>query len=307
MKRLITPCLTLALLAGCQGQARPPSPQDPFLFGPTRVPPPGTGAASRSADPYYWGIAPRAERFPAGPERSLAGGTSEPVGEPRLPKSSRLRKSAVASGPEPDTIAPAAEPGLLAGRERLVRILPPRTGAAAADPRCTPQPAQTRASLSRPSPCPAPRRRADISELPAVGGSESASEDRRGGEAAGFRLVSGSEGDGLAEESARVEPAVATETVSPPSRYGHAADYSWVRGKLEHSQIDGRWKLRYIPIDGQTDEYGGSVVVSDPAVLSGCERGEHLELRGEVAGSDAEDGFAPLYEVAEVERLGESR
>jgi len=38
-------------------------------------------------------------------------------------------------------------------------------------------------------------------------------------------------------------------------------------------------------------------------VLSGCERGEHLELRGEVGGSDAEDGFAPLYEVAEVERL----
>jgi hypothetical protein len=146
----------------------------------------------------------------------------------------------------------------------------------------------------------------DISELPAVGGSESTSEDRRAREAAGFRLVSGSEADGLAQEPARVEPAVATETVSPQTLYGHAPDYSWVRGKLEHSQIDGRWKLRYIPIDGQTDEYGGSVVVSDPAALSGYERGEHLELRGEVADSDAEGGFAPLYEVAEVERLSGS-
>jgi len=299
MKRLITPCLILALLAGCRGQARPPSPQDPFLFGPTRVPPPGTGAASRAGDPYYRGVAPRAERLPAGPRSSLAVGTSDPAGPTTVPPPGRL---AVASRPEPATIAPA-EPGLLAGRERLVRILPPRTGAVAADPRCTPGGTRAGGSLSRPDPCPAPRRRVDISELPAVGGSESASEDRRAGEAAGFRLVSGSEGKGLAEEPARVEPAVAAETVSPQSLYGHAADYSWVRGKLEHSQIDGRWKLRYIPIDGQTDEYGGSVVVSDPAVLSGCERGEHLELRGEVAGSGAEDGFAPLYEVAEVERL----
>jgi len=217
MKRLITLCLTLALLVGCRGQAPPPTAKDPFLFGPTRVPPPGTGAASRSADPYYRGVAPRAQLPPAGPQRSLAVGTNDPAEPTTVPPPSHL---AVASRPEPTTIAPA-EPGLLAGRERLVRILPPRTGAAAAaDPRCTPRRAQARGSLSRPNPCPAPRRRADISELPAVGGSESASEDRRGGEAAGFRLVSGSEGEGLAEP-ARVEPAVATETVSPQSRYGH--------------------------------------------------------------------------------------
>lgn len=299
MKRLITPWLTLTLLAGCQGQARPPSPQDPFLFGPTRVPPPGTGAASQPADPYYRGVAPQAQRPPADPQSSLAAGTNNAAEPTTVPSPNRL---AVASRPEPKTIAPQ-EPGLLAGRERLVRILPPRTGAAAAGPRGTPGGTHTGGSLSRPTPSPAPRRRVDISELPAVGGSKSASEDRRGGAARGFRLVSGADGEGRGDKSMRVDPAVASETVSPQPLYGHAPDYSWVRGKLEYSQIDDRWKLRYIPIDGQTDEYGGSVVVSDPAVLSGCERGEHIELRGEVAGSDAEGGFAPLYEVAEVVRL----
>jgi len=306
MMRLVTLCVAVALLAGCRGQARPPSPEDPFLFGPTRVPPPGTGATTgRPADPYYRGIAPRAQPPSVHPQGV------PPVGASSANTVSPPQRLSVAIRPE-RTATASADAGLLAGRDRVVRILPPRTGAAPlAEPRgtsgSTPPDARARGSSFGSAPSRSPRRRVDISELPPVGGSRSASQQRRDGDPAGFRLVSASEEEGRAGESARVEPAVATQAVSPQSLYGHADDYSWVRGKLEHSQLDGRWKLRYIPIDGQTDEYGGSVVVSDPAVLSGCERGQFIELRGEVAAADPDDGFAPLYEVAKVERLGQSR
>jgi len=326
MKRLIAPCLAFALVAGCQGRARPPSPNDPFLFGPTRVPPPGTGAAAhRPADPYYRGAVSGAAQPTGGPRGSQAAGESGPADPTRVPPpgrfamGSRARRTSSTPGavaeaaPQVAGTAPAAAAwpssgatgsGLLAGRERYVRVLPPRTGAvgvagphtAPADPgsgdaRCDPVPSRPR------------RRRVDISELPPAGSADSASGGRGADATGGFRLVSASGGGNSGSEPAGVTTAAAAEAVSPRSHYGHGPDYSWVHGKLEHSQIDGRWKLRYIPVDGQTDRYGGSVVVADPSVLSGYERGEYLELRGRLAASDPEGGYAPLYEVAEVERL----
>jgi hypothetical protein len=95
---------------------------------------------------------------------------------------------------------------------------------------------------------------------------------------------------------------VASAGFTAPSDYGYDPDYRWVRGKLEYSQIDRKWKLRYIPIDGETDAFGGSVVLSDAAKLEGCQRGDFLLVRGKPADEEAPKGFAPVYEVAEVER-----
>ena len=88
-------------------------------------------------------------------------------------------------------------------------------------------------------------------------------------------------------------------------RFGYLTDYSRLRGKLEYLERDGCWKLRYIPIDGVTDKYGGSVVIDDSEVLSGLERGDFVELRGRIAKQpkDAAD-FAPVYQVADVRALG---
>ena len=89
-----------------------------------------------------------------------------------------------------------------------------------------------------------------------------------------------------------------------PARYGHDAAYAWLRGRLEYSEIDRRWKLRYIPIDGQTDQYGGSVVLGDTSLLTGLERGDFVEVRGKLLGSAQGDGgFAPVYEVAQIKPL----
>ena len=46
------------------------------------------------------------------------------------------------------------------------------------------------------------------------------------------------------------------------ARYGHEPNYGRIRGRLEYSKASGLWKIRYIPIDGSTDSFGGSVVIN---------------------------------------------
>ncbi len=56
MNRYFAPILVGLFLAGCTSQDQVPS-SDPFLVGRTRIPPPGTGAATgKVADPYYPGM-----------------------------------------------------------------------------------------------------------------------------------------------------------------------------------------------------------------------------------------------------------
>ena len=87
-------------------------------------------------------------------------------------------------------------------------------------------------------------------------------------------------------------------------RYGYSTDYRRLRGRLEFLESQKQWKLRYIPIDGKTDKYGGSVVIAPPDALAGCERGDFLELEGQLSERDSDSGdFAPAYEVTKVRSL----
>jgi hypothetical protein len=90
---------------------------------------------------------------------------------------------------------------------------------------------------------------------------------------------------------------------SATALYGYDPNYAWLRGKLEYSQVDRQWKLRYIPVEGDNDDYGGSVVLSNSAALSGYERGDLVEVHGRVQSQQAKKGFAPLYEVADIKPL----
>ena len=42
------------------------------------------------------------------------------------------------------------------------------------------------------------------------------------------------------------------QSTSDRERYGYDPQYKWLRGKLEYSEREGRWKLRYIPVHGET-------------------------------------------------------
>ena len=79
--------------------------------------------------------------------------------------------------------------------------------------------------------------------------------------------------------------------------YSHHNAYTWLRGKLEYSTAGRRWKLRYIPIDGQTDQFGGSVVLPNSPQLEQFHAGDMVTLEGSIGNSPAEHGsFSPLYE-----------
>jgi hypothetical protein len=99
----------------------------------------------------------------------------------------------------------------------------------------------------------------------------------------------------------------ATPSTSPEgsASYAHDGGYSWLRGKLEYSAAGRRWKLRYIPIDGQTDSYGGSVILSEAASLEGFRPGEFVTVHGTVGKDAAVSGsFSPRYNLERIERQG---
>ncbi len=124
---------------------------------------------------------------------------------------------------------------------------------------------------------------------------------------------------GLAAEPARFRPATgavpiksrsASTTAGRPSfstttaDYAFDADYKWLTGSLEYSRTDRRWKLRYIPIDGDTDAYGGSVLLPETADLDNYQPGDFVTIRGQIAARGPDDrGFAPLYRYEQIERL----
>lgn len=83
--------------------------------------------------------------------------------------------------------------------------------------------------------------------------------------------------------------------------YGIAGDYETLHGRLEYSQSSRQWKLRYIPIDGQTDQYGGSVVLSDSPALASLHAGDFVIASGRVASQSApRSGYSPQYELDQI-------
>lgn len=106
---------------------------------------------------------------------------------------------------------------------------------------------------------------------------------------------------GSASASAAIDIADLPPASSSGGRYGYDPEYRWLQGQLEYSQIDRSWKLRYIPIDGHTDRFGGSVVLDAPS-LDDYQPGDFVTVEGAVAGGTSAGGFAPLYRTASIER-----
>jgi hypothetical protein len=104
------------------------------------------------------------------------------------------------------------------------------------------------------------------------------------------------------ETAGRVSPTSASPA-DDQGPYGYDPSYRWLKGHLEYSPTDRRWKLRYIPITDRTDEYGGSVILEDSPALQEMRRGDTVMVEGQVAGEAEPGGFAPLYRAARISRL----
>ncbi len=90
--------------------------------------------------------------------------------------------------------------------------------------------------------------------------------------------------------------------------YGYDQEhYRWLKGKLEYSLAQQRWKLRYIPISDPMDEFGGSVVLEDIEALGDIYRpGDYVTLEGTLSEVEESPGnFAPRYTIRSIERTGQ--
>lgn len=139
---------------------------------------------------------------------------------------------------------------------------------------------------------------ADATSVTEPAGSPRFYYDRRRGTSAESRL-SGRRGTNNQTHGIDGEPASAGTT-----NYAYHANYQWLKGKLEYSPASRRWKLRYIPLDGNTDGFGGSVILGNPPQLTGFNPGDWVLVRGQVTADPADaGGFSPPYELASVERV----
>ncbi len=87
------------------------------------------------------------------------------------------------------------------------------------------------------------------------------------------------------------------------SSYGFDPQYHWLKGKLEYSQSTRIWRLRYIPPDGATDSYGGSVILADAVKLNGLNPGDFVTVQGAVGHSRADQSsFAPQYNLERIQK-----
>ena len=242
----------------------------------------------------------------------VRGGVNGLTTEAAAPASAAATARSSAVPVDRTSLASAAEgfAGGLAGRERIVRTLEPRPrGAADLSPGGSHRGGITPAG-SPPGRFGVPDGAIDIMDLPEARSTSGGSPPAFG--PGGVRLVSGT--DESANPSAVVFSAPQSESnrtggvansFSSRSNYGHGPNYEWLKGKLEYSEIDRRWKLRYIPIDGTTDEFGGSVVLSNTSVLAGHERGNFVEVHGRlVSNTGGDGGYAPDFELREIKPLG---
>lgn len=323
-------CLFTAML--CLGCQAPPGAIDPFI-GRQTVPPPGTGApTSQPPGDSYYSNAPQT----SGTTGSKGGDAYSPPGGFGLQDSTVAKRTGTS---RPGASIPTNSGGAGIGTPTSHTPGKPNAGGApvkSANPGERP-PVNTSASRSAPNAgfhvnsnpsrgLPAttastrnsstPSRSStgtrparDIMNLPDARPSTRSPASRDSG---GFRPP-GSVTRANFEEEAADDTAGSTasrtprrETIASPGSYSKDGNYRWLKGKLEYSRIDDRWKLRYIPIDGDTDDYGGSVILLGSRLLEGYKPGEYVTVYGTLGETDARgSGYAPTYTIDRVQRQSE--
>lgn len=265
--------ILLALaVGGCRQQGTPLA--NPFL-APDRVPPPATRTpAPGTAVPYYGGGASAPpSSWRVGRDAAAAIDADGFADAPDADSAARGRTSWAALDPSEDRIAvPSDDAG-----ERLTQA------AARGDDSLSSRTPLSGDAFRRP-------RERNTSE--------------HGGEViqAGYDVVvperAGKVSRGAQQPANRLRPRSA--------RFDYDPDFRWLQGRLEHSQASGEWKLRYIPIDGATDEYGGSVILENPQALGDLSAGDFARIRGELRSSETDrTTFAPIYRIVETQAVAD--
>jgi hypothetical protein len=86
---------------------------------------------------------------------------------------------------------------------------------------------------------------------------------------------------------------------SPP--LGHAADYRWLVGCLEHDPENDQWHVRYAD-PGEPDRYGGLLELVSPGLMAGFRAGRLVRVEGELV-DPAPLQIKPGYRVRSIQEL----
>lgn len=276
----------LVMAAACAGGCRgaPPAVVDPWR---TRVPPPATGEAAASLDSYY-----------APPNYPSQGPLPSPAPSPTVAPSNVYPQGYPGSAPPasggftPNTSAPS-------GQGRLSTPTPGQKGPAGATSTRLVSHTET-----------APHQE-DGAASGVVQANHLAWTSAGSGRDASAAAADEGGGDGGVRDIMDLPPVgQSRQTARRPTddgsgvHYGYARDYRWLRGQLEYSPAGDEWKLRYIPIDGDTDGYGGSVVLAGELPRS-FRPGDFVVAQGFPDDDGSGRGFAPLYQMRGIERQSE--
>ncbi len=82
-------------------------------------------------------------------------------------------------------------------------------------------------------------------------------------------------------------------------RFGFDPQYQWLRGQLQYTQASNQWQLRYLPVQGGADQFGGQVFIANPQVLGTLRPGDYVQVRGKLT---AQPTGAGVYTVSIVQR-----
>lgn len=78
--------------------------------------------------------------------------------------------------------------------------------------------------------------------------------------------------------------------------FGHAPDYSWLSGQVEHSAARNEWRLRYAAVD-ETDRYGGAVRLIQNKHVEYLTDGQYVRVEGHVATPQSPEGKPTYYRI----------
>lgn len=95
------------------------------------------------------------------------------------------------------------------------------------------------------------------------------------------------------------------DEVDVDGRYDVDPDYRWLRGRLVHDEAADQWRLDYVAPGAAVDEFGGSVVLHDAALLENFRSGDYVLVHGVLDDESIELDAPAWYHVEQIVRTAD--
>ena len=121
----------------------------------------------------------------------------------------------------------------------------------------------------------------------------------------GFRPPASFSAGAEQQQAGGVAPATFASSTIPGTgqqAYAYGASYEWLQGRLEYSAVHGYWTLRYMPLGGPSDSFGGHVVIANSDVLAGYHPGDFVTVQGQLVALGADPSLGVAYSVYTIQR-----